>query len=253
MPIFIWWEQSAILITKEARYIVPAVIATAGAVAGFFVGKREQRRKGADRAADRGKKHRIFDESKGETGVIKDPAGGELPFGWGDVWYNIEFGGLALLIGCLALFAQYHLELLLFIFLTGMLLIEFVLPWERTRRKRSIASGRRKILGLCESAVIVILLIGYITWLFKLEPPPEFSAGAMILICGSIVALKAFSRGNLHSLGYAIPLMLCGILILFLEVNHWVLCGFTLAIAGGATAAVQGYWLKRNRTSRKNK
>ncbi len=59
MPIFIWWKQSAILITKAARYIVPAVIATAGAVAGFFAGKRRQRRKGADRAAARGKENRI--------------------------------------------------------------------------------------------------------------------------------------------------------------------------------------------------
>ena len=37
MPVFIWWKQGAILITKKARYIMPAVIAAAGAVAGWFL------------------------------------------------------------------------------------------------------------------------------------------------------------------------------------------------------------------------
>lgn len=38
MPIHPWTKQRAILITKTARYIVPAVIAAVGAAAGFITG-----------------------------------------------------------------------------------------------------------------------------------------------------------------------------------------------------------------------
>ena len=47
MPIYLWTKQSAVLITKAARYIVPAVIAAAGTDAGFiaglFTGKKTKR------------------------------------------------------------------------------------------------------------------------------------------------------------------------------------------------------------------
>ena len=48
MPIFIlgkWWKAGAILLTKAARYIVPAAIAATGAVAGFFVGRGRKKGK----------------------------------------------------------------------------------------------------------------------------------------------------------------------------------------------------------------
>jgi len=47
MPIFFWTKQAAILLTKKARYIWPAVIAAAGAVAGFFAGRRRKKGKGS--------------------------------------------------------------------------------------------------------------------------------------------------------------------------------------------------------------
>lgn len=65
MPIFIWWKQSAILITKAARYIVPAVIASAGAVAGFFAGKRAKRGKG--RKGERAQTAPLPEEKNGKT------------------------------------------------------------------------------------------------------------------------------------------------------------------------------------------
>ena len=40
------WENGAILIYKKARYIVPIVIAAAGAVAGYLLGKWHKRSKG---------------------------------------------------------------------------------------------------------------------------------------------------------------------------------------------------------------
>ena len=45
MPIY-WWGNGAILLTKAARYIVPAVFAAAGAVVGYFTGKRRKREEG---------------------------------------------------------------------------------------------------------------------------------------------------------------------------------------------------------------
>jgi len=41
----VWWK-GAVLLTKKARYIWPAIIAVAGAVVGFFAGKRRKRKKG---------------------------------------------------------------------------------------------------------------------------------------------------------------------------------------------------------------
>ena len=38
MPIYLWTKQSAILITKAARYVVPAVIAAGGFIGGYIVG-----------------------------------------------------------------------------------------------------------------------------------------------------------------------------------------------------------------------
>jgi len=50
MPIYRWTKQNAVLITKAARYIVPAVIAAMGAVVGVivnrFTGKKTKRAKG---------------------------------------------------------------------------------------------------------------------------------------------------------------------------------------------------------------
>lgn len=48
MPIYLWTKQSAVLITKAARYIVPAVIAaagTAGFIAGLVTGKKTKKAK----------------------------------------------------------------------------------------------------------------------------------------------------------------------------------------------------------------
>ena len=49
MPIYLWTKQSAVLITKAARYVVPAVIAAGAAagafIAGIFTGKKIGRKK----------------------------------------------------------------------------------------------------------------------------------------------------------------------------------------------------------------
>jgi len=48
MPIYIWTKQSAVLITKAARYVVPVVIAAAGAAVVFIVDifrKKDKRQK----------------------------------------------------------------------------------------------------------------------------------------------------------------------------------------------------------------
>ena len=42
MPIYMWTKEGAILITKAARYVVPAVLAAGGAVFGFLLGRRRK-------------------------------------------------------------------------------------------------------------------------------------------------------------------------------------------------------------------
>jgi hypothetical protein len=46
MPIHFWTKELAILLTKKARYIWPAVIAAAGAVGGFLAGRWYKKGKG---------------------------------------------------------------------------------------------------------------------------------------------------------------------------------------------------------------
>ncbi|MHC4143734.1 MAG: hypothetical protein ACYSWW_15575 [Planctomycetota bacterium] len=38
MPIYLWTKQGALLITKAARYVLPAVIATGAFFGGYIVG-----------------------------------------------------------------------------------------------------------------------------------------------------------------------------------------------------------------------
>jgi hypothetical protein len=46
MPVYFWNKQNAILITKVARVVVPAVIAAGGVVIGWLVGKWRKKEKG---------------------------------------------------------------------------------------------------------------------------------------------------------------------------------------------------------------
>ena len=45
MPIYPWTKEGAILITKAARYVAPAVIAVWGITVGYLVRKWREKRK----------------------------------------------------------------------------------------------------------------------------------------------------------------------------------------------------------------
>ncbi|MHC4621939.1 MAG: hypothetical protein ACYTEQ_29725 [Planctomycetota bacterium] len=177
---------------------------------------------------------------------IEDAPGQKLPFAWGDVWYDVEVAVLGLLVVCLSFLGGDSTMVVFFVLLGGMLLIEFVLPGDSTRRKESSMGAKKESLGLWEGVVIGILLIAYTLWVLKLQPTRDYSGAGLIFIGGCILALKALSRHNLLGLAYAIPTMLCGLLVALLDVNCWLLGGAAIAAGGATRASIQAHRLKRH-------
>lgn len=77
MPVYIWTKELAILITKKARYYIPAIIAAGGAVGGFIAGwftrkktKAQQRQRTAKQC---GAKHSLAKCKSGGRPEIPKP------------------------------------------------------------------------------------------------------------------------------------------------------------------------------------
>ncbi len=97
------------------------------------------------------------------------------------------------------------------------------------------------IVGLCA--------FGYLVWVIRSGHDFVFAVGGMWFVAGLILLIFAFAQpGRLFNLGWAIPMVLCGITITIwpglniLEMN----VGIVLIAAGSATAAIQAYQLKRS-------
>jgi len=111
------------------------------------------------------------------------------------------------------------------------------------RRLYSIGLLACPILGLCA--------FGYLVWVIRSGHDFVFAVGGMWFVAGLILLIFVFAQpGRLFNLGWAIPMVLCGITITIwpglniLEMN----VGIMLIAAGSATAAIQAYQLKRSKS-----
>jgi len=126
----------------------------------------------------------------------------------------------------------------------GMCFFVTIVILARYFRKEPVRDPRRKSQRIAEDCVIAILLIGYLVWSVKLDWPEEVRHGAVLLIVGGIVALQSLSGfGNFQGVGFAISMMVCGILIPIFKIEPSIMLGAAWAIAGFATGGVMAYQL----------
>jgi len=191
---------------------------------------------------------------KEDIEIIKEAAGLDLPFGWEDVWLNVYLVPVGVWLTIWGLL-PYQLSRLWRVLPVAVLGIVFVVLRIKYRRSTGRSPVRRRgysfvlfltpILGLCA--------FGYLVWVIRSGHDFLFAVGGMWFVAGLILLIFALAQSRrLFNLGWAIPMILCGIAITIwpvlnvLEMN----VGVVLIIAGSATAAIQAYQL--NRSTSKN-
>jgi len=186
--------------------------------------------------------------------IIKEAAGLQLPFGWEDVWLNVYLIPVGVWLA-IWVFLPYQLSRIWRILPVSVLAIVYVFLRVKYRRSTGRSPVRRRgysivlfltpILGLCT--------FGYLVWVVRSGHDFVFAVGGMCFFAGLMLLIFAFAQpGQLFNLGWAIPMILCGITITIwpvlnvLETN----VGIVLIVASSATAVIQAYQLKRS--TRKN-
>ena len=187
---------------------------------------------------------------KEDIGIIKEAAGLELPFGWEDVWINLYLIPVGVWLAIWS-FLPLQLSRLWRVLPVSILAIVYVFLRIKYRRSAGRSPIRRRgysvvlfltpILGLCA--------FGYLVWVIRSGHDFVFAVGGMWFVAGLILLIFAFAQpGQLFNLGWAIPMILCGITITIWPVLNVLSTnvGVVLIIAGSATAVIQAYQLKRS-------
>jgi hypothetical protein len=191
---------------------------------------------------------------KEDIGIIKEAAGLELPFGWEDVWLSIYLIPVGVWLAIWG-FLPYQLSRLWRVLPVAVLGIVFVVLRIKYRRSTGRSPVRRRLysIALLACPILGLCAFGYLVWVIRSGHDFVFAVGGMWFVAGLMLLIFAFAQpGRLFNLGWAIPMILCGITITIwpvlnvLEMN----VGVVLIIAGSATAAIQAYQLKRS--TRKN-
>ena len=194
--------------------------------------------------------NRELDRVKEDIEIIKDAAGLELPFGWEDVWLNVYLIPVGV---WLVIWSILPYELSRFWRILPVALLAPVFVALRVKYRRS--SGRSPMRRRQYNAVLVcpilgLMAFGYLVWVVRSGHNFVFAVGGMWFFAGLILTIFAFTERRLYYLGWAIPMMMCGVIISVwpvlnvLETN----VGFVLITACSITAVIQAYQLRR-RTS----
>ena len=182
--------------------------------------------------------------------IIKEAAGLQLPFGWEDVWLNVYLIPVGVWLAIWG-FLPYQLSRIWRILPVSVLAIVYVFLRVKYRRCTGRSPVRRRsysivlfltpILGLCA--------FGYLVWVVRSGHDFVFAVGGMCFFAGLMLLIFAFAQpGQLFNLGWAIPIILCGIAITIWPVLNVLSTnvGILLIIGGLATAMIQAYQLKRS-------
>ena len=193
---------------------------------------------------------REIERLKEDIGIIKEAAGLELAFGWEDVWMNLYLIPVGVWLAIWS-FLPFQLSRIWRVLPVSILAIVYVFLRIKYRRSTGRSPVRRRsysvvlfltpILGLCG--------LGYFVWVIRSGHDFVFAVGGMWFFMGLMLLIFAFSQpGQLFNLGWAIPMILCGITITIWPVLNALSTdvGVVLIIAGSATAAIQAYQLKRS-------
>ena len=195
-----------------------------------------------------------FERVKADIEIIKEAAGLELPFGWEDVWLSVYLIPVGVWLAIWR-FLPFQLSRLWRILPVAVIVIVFVLLRIKYRRSTGRSPVRRRMysVGLLACPIVGLCGFGYLVWVIRSGRDFVFAVGGMWFFAGIMLLIFAFAeRGRLFYLGWAIPIMLCGIAItIWPELNMLEMnVGIVLIAASSATAAIQAYQLKRS--ARKN-
>ncbi len=182
--------------------------------------------------------------------IIKEAAGLQLPFGWEDVWLNVYLVPVGVWLAVWG-FLPYQLSRIWRILPVSVLAIVYVFLRVKYRRSTGRSPVRRRgySIALFLTPVLGLCAFGYLVWVVRSGHDFVSAVGGMWFFAGLMLLLFAFAeRARLFCLGWAVPIILCGIIITIwpvlnvLETN----VGIVLIIAGSATAVIQAYQLKRS-------
>ena len=195
-----------------------------------------------------------FERVKADIEIIKEAAGLELPFGWEDVWLSVYLIPVGVWLAIWR-FLPFQLSRLWRIIPVSVIFIVYVFLRIKYRRSTGRSGVRRRAysVGLFVCPIMGLCGFGYLVWVIRSGRDFVFAIGGMWFFVGLMLLIFAFAeRGRLFYLGWAIPIILCGIAItIWPELNMLEMnVGIVLATASSATAAIQAYQLKRS--ARKN-
>ncbi|NQT01035.1 MAG: hypothetical protein HQ580_03350 [Planctomycetes bacterium] len=187
---------------------------------------------------------------KEDIDIIKEAAGLELPFGWEDVWIHLYLipVGIWLAIWSFLPFQLSRIWRILPVVILAPIFVLLRIKYKRTtgrspmrRRSYSVVLFLTPISGLCA--------FGYFVWIIRSGHDFFFAVGGMWFFMGLMLLIFAFAQpGQFFNLGWAIPMILCGITITIWPVLNVMdtNVGIVLIVGGSATALVQAYQLKRS-------
>lgn len=185
---------------------------------------------------------------KKDVEVIRESMGLDLPFGWEDVWLNVCLVPLGVWLATWSLL-PYQLSRLWRILPAAILALILVLLRVKYRRSTGRSPVRRRLysIGLLACPILGLCAFGYLVWVVRSGHDFVFAVGGVWFIAGLMLLVFALAQpGWLSGLGWAIPMILCGITITVwpvlnvLETN----VGVVLIVAGSATAVIQAYQLR---------
>ncbi len=180
--------------------------------------------------------------------VIKNAAGLELPYNWEDVWLNVYLipVGVWLVIWSILPYELSRVWRILPVALLAPIFVALRIKYRR-RSGRSPARRRQYSGALLACPILGLCGLGYMVWVVRSGHDFVFAVGGMWFFMGFMLAVFAFIEQRLHYLGWAVPMMVFGVIISVWPVLN-VLdtnVGFFLMTACPLTAALQAYQLKR--------
>lgn len=183
-----------------------------------------------------------------DLSTIREAAGLELPFGWEDVWLEFSTGVLGLVAGVWSLIPHGYPRC--WGFVPAIVLIIPYTIWLRVKYRRS--SGRSPIRrrehtsGFVVAAVLAGLLIVYRIWARQLQIPFFKMQGIALFMVGvGVVLPSVLDVRRIYLLGYAIPLMLCGLSLPWVGMPAEFMGALVLIVSGPACAIIQIIQLRR--------
>jgi len=187
------------------------------------------------------------DRIREDLATMKKVAGVELPFGREDIWLSValSIGGIIAVIWTLLPHdLPHHWGFVPFLILVVVYVVRLRIKYRRSTG-RSPVRRREYTAGLLLAVIVFPLAVISRLWFVRLGIPLLYLQGIGFFVVGlALIFLAVLDRSRIAMLGMALPAMLCGLAIPFLEVPAATLVGGAIALGCLFTAAIQSWQLR---------